>query len=111
MAGKRGSAEKNSLPVSAGLFPAFPSPMRIAIRMEPPRPTRVPKEESKVTMGPQIPAPARARLPSPGNISNVDAVYDAVEYVDKLGSHSGESQPENQFPDAVLPEIIFHFHR
>ena len=43
----------------------LPSPMRIAIRGEPPIPTRDPKEDSRVTIGAQTPTPASARLPTP----------------------------------------------
>ena len=41
------------------------SPRRIPMVMEPPIPTRVPKEVSSVTTGPQTPAPASASAPSP----------------------------------------------
>ena len=44
----------------------LPAPMRIAIRMEPPMPISVPKEVSKVTIGPHTPTPARAVSPIPG---------------------------------------------
>ena len=43
----------------------LPSPMRMAMMGEPPRPTREAKEDSRVTMGPHTPTPARARSPMP----------------------------------------------
>ena len=39
--------------------------MRMAMMGEPPRPTREAKEDSRVTMGPHTPTPARARSPMP----------------------------------------------
>ena len=44
---------------------SLPSPMRMAMMGEPPRPTREAKEDSRVTMGPHTPTPARARSPMP----------------------------------------------
>ena len=46
---------------SASFF--CPAPIRMAMRMDPPRPTRVPKEVSRVTIGPHTPTPARAISP------------------------------------------------
>ena len=43
-----------------------PSPIRMAIRGEPPSPTREAKEPSRVTIGPQTPTPARAVAPITG---------------------------------------------
>ena len=44
----------------------FPCPMRMLIRGAPPTPTQLAKEEIRVTMGPQTPAPARAASPISG---------------------------------------------
>ena len=44
---------------------SLPSPMRMAMMGELPRPTREAKEDSRVTMGPHTPTPARARSPMP----------------------------------------------
>ena len=47
-------------------FFIFPSPIFIAINIEPPSPISVPKDVRSVTIGPHIPTPARASAPSPG---------------------------------------------
>ncbi len=39
------------------------------------------------------------------HMTDVNAVHDVVEHIDKLGHHGGDSQLQQQFADVALPQI------
>ena len=50
---------------------------------------------------------ARERnVPDVCNISDIHAVDNAVEYIDKLGEHCRKGKPAHQLWDGIAPEMI-----
>ena len=62
MAEKRTSMAKLWARMDSACF-FLPAPIRMDIKMEPPKPISVPKDVNSVTIGPHTPTPARAASP------------------------------------------------
>ena len=56
------------------------------------------------------PDASQRQIPDLGDISDVDAVYDAVQHADQLGQHGGNGQPADQPKDRVAPQVVGPFH-
>ena len=56
------------------------------------------------------PYASQRQIPDLGDISDVNAVYDAVKYADQLGQHGGNGQLAHQAKNWIMPQIVGPFH-
>ena len=81
-------------------------------RGAPPEATSAANADTIMMIGMHTPTPVSARLPTSGNVADVDAVHDVIEHVDELGDDRRHGQPHEQFADRFRAQkrLIFGLH-